>query len=159
MTNACEWARDRFASFGIDNARIEQWGEFPVGFDRGPWFGRVIAPEPRALEFMTRAWTAGTKGAVRGKAVLAPKDKKELDEAKEKGTIAGAWVLIPRRGWRRAEPRRGLSRVATQGAARRQGGGDRILFAQRSAGDFRAVPDFVGQAADTALGDSPSQAV
>jgi carboxypeptidase Q len=98
LTNACEWARDRFASFGIDNARIEQWGEFPVGFDRGPWFGRVIAPEPRALEFMTRAWTAGTKGAVRGKAVLAPKDKKELDEAKEKGTIAGAWVLIPRAG-------------------------------------------------------------
>src|SRR5580698_9303326 len=31
LTNACEWARDRFISFGIDNARIEQWGEFPVG--------------------------------------------------------------------------------------------------------------------------------
>ncbi len=96
LTNVCEWARDRFASFGIDNARIEPWGEFPVGFDRGPWFGRVIAPEPRSLEFMTMAWSAGTKGAVRAKAVLAPTDKKELDEAKAKGTIAGAWVLIPR---------------------------------------------------------------
>ena len=38
---------------------------------------------------MTMAWTAGTKGAVRGKAVLAPKNKKELDEAKEKKTLAG----------------------------------------------------------------------
>ena len=47
---------------------------------------------------MTMAWTAGTKGAVRGKAVLAPKNKKELDEAKEKRTLAGAWVLLPRPG-------------------------------------------------------------
>jgi hypothetical protein len=98
LTNACEWVRDRFASFGIDSARLEAWGEFPVGFNRGPWFGRVIQPEPKALEFMTMAWSAGTKGTVRGKAVLAPKDKKELDEAKEKGTLAGAWVLLPRPG-------------------------------------------------------------
>ncbi len=98
LTNACEWARDRFASFGIDNARIEPWGEFPVGFDRGPWFGRVIEPEPKALELMTMAWSAGTKGVVRGKAVLAPGSKKELEEMKEKGTIAGAWVVWPRSG-------------------------------------------------------------
>ena len=71
LTNACEWVRDRFASFGIDNARIEQWGEFPVGFDRGPWFGKVIAPEPRSLEFMTMAWSAGTKGARAPKAMMA----------------------------------------------------------------------------------------
>ena len=90
LTNACEWVRDRFESFGIENARLEPWGEFPVGFNRGPWFGRVIQPEPKSLEFMTMAWSAGTKGAVRGKAVLAPKNKKELDEAKEKGTLAGA---------------------------------------------------------------------
>jgi hypothetical protein len=95
LTNACEWVRDRFISFGIDNAHLEAWGEFPVGFNRGPWFGRVIQPEPRTLDFATMAWTAGTKGAVRGKAVLAPKDKKELDLAKEKGTLAGAWVLMP----------------------------------------------------------------
>src|SRR5271166_4100292 len=40
LTNACEWARDRFISFGIENARLEPWGEFAVGFNRGPWFGR-----------------------------------------------------------------------------------------------------------------------
>src|SRR5262245_38461337 len=37
LTTACEWARDQFKSFGIENARIEKWGEFPVGFNRGPW--------------------------------------------------------------------------------------------------------------------------
>jgi carboxypeptidase Q len=98
LTNACEWVRDRFASFGIENARLESWGEFPVGFNRGPWFGRVIQPESKSLEFNTMAWTAGTKGALRGKAILAPNNKKELDEAKEKKTFAGAWVLLPRAG-------------------------------------------------------------
>ena len=98
LTNACEWVRDRFASFGIDNARLESWGEFPVGFNRGPWFGRVVQPEPKSLEFMTMAWTAGTKGAVRGPAILAPNNKKELDVAKEKKTLAGAWVVLPRAG-------------------------------------------------------------
>ena len=96
LTNACEWVRDRFASFGINNAHLESWGEFPVGFNRGPWFGRVVEPEPRPLEFMTMAWSAGTKGTVRGKAVLAPKDQKELDEAKAKGTLAGSWLLLGR---------------------------------------------------------------
>jgi len=42
------------------------------------------------------AWSAGTKGTVRGKAVLAPKDQKELDEAKAKGTLAGSWLLLGR---------------------------------------------------------------
>ena len=94
LTNACEWARDRFASFGIDNARLEAWGEFPVGFDRGPWFGRVIEPEAKALDLMTMAWTAGTKGAVRGKAILAPTTKEEFDDLKSKGKLAGAWVFL-----------------------------------------------------------------
>ncbi len=94
LTNACEWVRDRFASFGLENARLEEWGTFPVGFNRGPWFGKVIEPEAKALEFMTNSWSAGTKGVVRGKAVKAPFDQKELDEAKAKGTLAGAWVLL-----------------------------------------------------------------
>src|SRR5262249_37383907 len=95
LTNACEWTRQRFAEFGITNAHLEPWGEFPVGFNRGPWFGRVVEPEPRGLEFNTMAWSAGTKGIVRGKAILAPKNQKELDEAKAQGTLAGAWVLMP----------------------------------------------------------------
>jgi hypothetical protein len=36
LTNACEWARDTFAGFGIENARLEQWGEFAVGFNHNP---------------------------------------------------------------------------------------------------------------------------
>src|SRR6476469_9582338 len=91
LQDAVEWARDRFKEEGLENARLEEWGEFPVGFNRGPWFGKVISPEARVLEFGTNAWTAGTTGVVRGIAVLAPKNDEQLEAVKDK--LAGAWVL------------------------------------------------------------------
>lgn len=92
LQNACEWARDRFASYGLE-AKIEPWGEFPVGFNRGPWFGRVVEPEARELQFITPSWSAGTKGVVRGKAVLGPWNDGEF--AKVKDRLKGAWVVSP----------------------------------------------------------------
>jgi hypothetical protein len=88
---AVEWARDRFKEEGLE-ARIEEWGEFPVGFNRGPWLGKVIAPTTQPLEFGTPAWSAGTHGAVRGPALLAPRNQQQLDEVRSK--LRGAWILI-----------------------------------------------------------------
>ncbi len=93
LQTACEWARDRFKSFGIENARLEQWGEFPVGFNRGPWSGRMVEPSSKPLTFGTNSWTAGTKGIVRGSAVLAPQNEEQLSQVKDK--LAGSWVLAP----------------------------------------------------------------
>ena len=93
LTTACEWSVNQFKSFGIENARIEKWGEFPVGFNRGPWTGRMVEPEVKGLTFGTDSWSAGTKGVVKGKAVLAPLDEEGL--AKVKGDLAGAWIVIP----------------------------------------------------------------
>ena len=95
---ACEWARARFESFGLKNARLETWGEFPVGFNRGPSAGRMIAPETKALTFGTNAWTAGTEGPLAGPAVLAPTNDEELEAVRPK--LAGAWVFV------QATPRR-----------------------------------------------------
>jgi hypothetical protein len=104
LQNACEWVRERFASFGLENARLEPWGTFPVGFNRGPWTGRVIEPQERGLLFATAAWSAGTRGVVRGKALLAPTNEKELAELK--GRLKGTWVFSPppKRGEPRPEP-------------------------------------------------------
>ncbi|HEX8201267.1 MAG TPA: M20/M25/M40 family metallo-hydrolase, partial [Isosphaeraceae bacterium] len=98
LRNTEEWARDRFRSFGIDNARLERWGEFPVGYTRGPSSGRMVEPEARALSFGTNAWTAGTKGVVRGRAVLAPANEEQLAGARER--LRGAWVFVPSAGRR-----------------------------------------------------------
>src|SRR4051812_13072526 len=51
FSNACQWARDQFEKFGLKNCRLEQWGEFPVGFNRGPGSGHMIAPVNKELHF------------------------------------------------------------------------------------------------------------
>ena len=92
LQEACEWTRDQFASFGLD-ASIERWGEFPVGFDRGPWRGGMLAPEKLDFEFHTMAWTPGTNGPVRGRAIPFPTTEEELAAMQER--IAGAWLVRP----------------------------------------------------------------
>lgn len=94
LTKACEWARDRFKEYGLD-AKIEEWGTFPVGFNRGPWSGKIVSPKEQKIECATMAWTAGTKGAVRGKAVALPLDEEGFDKIKDK--LKGAWVVEVKR--------------------------------------------------------------
>lgn len=93
LTNACEWARDTFQSFGIENAHLEQWGDFEVGFNRGPWWGRMTQPEAMELVCNTDAWTAGTRMPSRGKIFAAPKNAAELEAMQ--GKLRGVWLLNP----------------------------------------------------------------
>jgi carboxypeptidase Q len=99
LTTACEWARDKFKSFGLD-ARIEKWGTYAVGFNRGKWSGRMTQPEEMALEFKTNSWTPGTKGKVAGPLLSMPADEDEAEELGEKAK--GAWFLVSSGGGRRS---------------------------------------------------------
>ncbi len=100
LTTACEWARDQLQSWGWD-ARLEPWGTFPVGFNRGSWSGRMIAPESLSLTIGTAAWSAGTKGRMKGPAILAPMTDQDLAS---KARYAGHWVLVPAREFDPATP-------------------------------------------------------
>ncbi len=87
-----QWARDQFAAFGLA-AKLERWGEFPIGFDRGPWSGAMVAPESKSYEFITRAWTPGALGPVRGLARPYPSSVAEVKT--HAARYAGAWVVQP----------------------------------------------------------------
>lgn len=107
--------------FGLD-AQLEEVGEVPVGFNRGPWFGKMLKPAEKPLRFGTPSYTAGTKGIQRGPVVILKADpfsipgratggqpvskenvakKKAAVEAAvaevttNKDAFKGAWVLIP----------------------------------------------------------------
>jgi hypothetical protein len=92
LLRAETWARDRFRDFGLE-ASLERWGEVPVGFDRGPWSGSVVAPKRQSLEFVTMAWTPGALGPVRGAAVLEPSTV--VEARRNAARLRGAWVLQP----------------------------------------------------------------
>lgn len=96
LTVAAEWARDTFKSFGIDNAHLEEWGVFPVGFNRGPWWGRMTSPTAMELECNTDAWTAGTRRPSKGPLLAAPRDEAALQAMA--GKLANTWLIDPPTG-------------------------------------------------------------
>jgi len=120
-TDATAWAVWQFKQFGL-SAELEEVGEVPVGFNRGPWFGKMITPAEKALRFGTPSFTAGTKGIQRGPVVILKADpfsipgratggqavaKENADKKRaavqaaiaeinaSKAAFRGAWVLIP----------------------------------------------------------------
>lgn len=119
LQTACEWARDQFASYGLES-KLELWGEVPVGFNRGPWTGRVISPEARELEFGTPAWGSGTRGVTRGRAVLAPTNEEQLSLVRDQ--LPGAWIIDAGRSTGPAGPRPGAP-ARTQGQRDGEAGG------------------------------------
>ncbi|MBL8857214.1 MAG: M20/M25/M40 family metallo-hydrolase [Planctomycetes bacterium] len=90
--DAAAWAVEQFRAAGLD-ARLETWGEFPVRFDRGTQTGRIVAPAEESLEFATMAWSAGTNGPTRGRAVLEPRTQAELDALDKEAAFKGAWIV------------------------------------------------------------------
>jgi len=96
--NAAQWVASQFKSWGME-VDMDEVGELPVGFNRGPWFGRMLSDSGMQLHFATPSYTAGTKGVQRGEVLMEPKSQAEFDRMKKK--LKGAWVLITgtNRGW------------------------------------------------------------
>ncbi|HLY12371.1 MAG TPA: M20/M25/M40 family metallo-hydrolase [Planctomycetota bacterium] len=95
LTQACEWTKSEFEKMGLQ-ARLVEWGAFPVGYDRGPWSAKMTAPEELDLTIGFNAWSPGTNGPVSGPALLAPTTDEELAAVKDK--LKGAWVIATVRG-------------------------------------------------------------
>lgn len=89
--NAAEWAAYKFKEWGMD-VIMDECGELSVGFNRGPWFGRMLSDEGMILHFATPSYTSGTHGVQRGHVMMEPKTQSEFDRMK--GKLKGAWVLI-----------------------------------------------------------------
>jgi len=89
--NAAFWAASKFKEWGIEVV-MDEAGELPVGFNRGPWFGKLLAENGMTLHFATPSYTSGTKGVQRGHVLIEPKTEAEFKRMK--GALKGAWVLI-----------------------------------------------------------------
>ncbi|MBQ8520150.1 MAG: peptidase M28, partial [Bacteroides sp.] len=90
--NAAEWMIREYRKWGLD-VRLEEAGEVPVGFNRGPWSGRMIGgDQPMTLHFVTPSYTSGTKGVQRGHVLIEPKTDEEFNRMKH--ALKGAWVLV-----------------------------------------------------------------
>lgn len=97
LARAIGWTQDQFTAYGCSNVHTEQWGQWPVGFNRGKrQSAKMISPWKLDFEFTSPAWSPGTDGPLRGPAIMAPTTMEEFEQVKHK--LAGAWVINPPTG-------------------------------------------------------------
>jgi len=66
--NAAEWAGKKFKEWGMQ-VEYDEAGTLAVGFNRGPWFGKMTSPRSMHLHFATPSYSSGTRGKQVGHAV------------------------------------------------------------------------------------------
>ena len=93
MKKANEWTRDRMTDAGLDNAHLEDWGEFGMGWAQVNSWARIITPDTEPLWIQATPWSPATRGAVTGDAVLVELNT-QADLDKYKGKLAGKIVLL-----------------------------------------------------------------
>jgi len=93
LKKAGEWTKGKLTEWGLQNARTESFAPFGRSWALERASLRMLTPVGLDLVAIPKAFTPGTDGPKRGKAVYA---KLEADEdlAKWKGKLAGAIVLL-----------------------------------------------------------------
>jgi carboxypeptidase Q len=90
---ANEWTRDTLAKIGLENAHLEDWGEFGLGWQQINTWAHMVAPDTAVLIVQATPWSPATPGPVTGD-VTAVNIDSEADFAKYKGKLAGKIVLL-----------------------------------------------------------------
>jgi len=93
MAKANEWTKDTLTKIGLENAHLEDWGEFGMGWQQINTWGRMITPDPEPLWLQAAPWSPATNGTISGEAVyVSIGEEKDLD--KFKGKLKGKIVLF-----------------------------------------------------------------
>jgi carboxypeptidase Q len=93
MTKANAWTRDTLTKIGLENAHLEDWGEFGMGWQQINTWVRMISPDPEPLWAQAAPWSPATNGPVTGEIVyMNVQELGDLD--KYKGTLKGKIVLL-----------------------------------------------------------------
>ena len=93
LAKANAWTRDTLTKIGLENAHLEDWGDFGMGWYQINTWARMVSPDPEPLWLQAAPWSPATKGPVTGDIVYVPlNDLSELDALK--GKLAGKIVLL-----------------------------------------------------------------
>src|SRR6202453_2056553 len=93
MEKANAWTRDTLTRIGLENAHLEDWGDFGMGWQQINTWARIVSPDPEPLWMQAAPWSPSTNGPVTGEAVYMDiQDVKDLD--KYKGKLSGKIVLM-----------------------------------------------------------------
>jgi len=90
---ANEWTRDTLTKIGLEDAHLEDWGEFGLSWQQLNTWARMVAPDTAVLIVQATPWSPSTRGPVTGDVVYVNiQSEKDLDQYK--GKLAGKIVLF-----------------------------------------------------------------
>jgi len=93
MAKANAWTRDTLTKIGLENAHLEDWGEFGMGWQQINTWVRMVSPDPEPLWAQAAPWSPATSGPVSGEVVYM--NVQEMgDLEKYKGTLKGKIILF-----------------------------------------------------------------
>ena len=90
---ANEWTRDTLTKIGLENAHLEDWGEFGMGWQQLNTWARMVTPDTAVLILQATPWSPSTPGPVTGEVAFVKIDS-EKDLETYKGKLAGKVVLF-----------------------------------------------------------------
>jgi hypothetical protein len=90
---ANEWTRDTLSKIGLENAHLEDWGEFGLGWQQLNTWARMTAPDTAILIVQATPWSPSTSGPVTGEVTFVKIDT-DADFDKYRGKLAGKVVLF-----------------------------------------------------------------
>jgi carboxypeptidase Q len=93
LKKANEWTRDTLTKIGLENAHLEDWGEFGLGWTQLNTWARMVTPDTAVLIVQATPWSPSTPGPVTGDVVLV-NIATDKDFDKYKGKLAGKVVLL-----------------------------------------------------------------
>jgi len=89
---ANEWTRDTLTKIGLENAHLEDWGEFGMGWQQMNTWARMVSPDTAVLILQATPWSPATSGPVTGEVAWVDiHEDKDFD--KYKGKLGGKIVL------------------------------------------------------------------
>lgn len=93
LKRAQDWAVKYFKEMGLQNVRLEAWGEFGRGWQVDKYYAATTLPFYRPIIGSPKAWTPGTNGPIKSEVILIKADT-ITDMAKYKGKLKGKIVMI-----------------------------------------------------------------
>jgi hypothetical protein len=93
LAKANAWTRDTLTKIGLENAHLEDWGEFGLGWQQLNTWARLVTPDTAVLIVQATPWSPATNGPVTGDVVFVGiQTEKDFDQYK--GKLEGKIVLF-----------------------------------------------------------------
>jgi carboxypeptidase Q len=93
VMKANEWTRDTLTKIGLENAHLEDWGEFGLGWQQLNTWARMVTPDTAVLIVQATPWSPSTAGPATGDVVFTNiQGEKDIDQYR--GKLAGKIVLL-----------------------------------------------------------------